>query len=403
MQACVVIPVRNEEDLLPDALHALAEQRCADGFPFPHSAYEILLLINNTVDRSAQVARHFARLYPSLRIHVVERNFRPANAHIGYVRRLLMDEACRRVRASHVRNACMLSTDADTKVAPNWIATNVAELRTGAEVVGGRILISGDEVASLATAARSRLKLDRLYRRLLSWIESQLDPETHDPWPRHCHHFGASLAITPDAYERVGGVPPRRYLEDIAFYAALVRHDVRIRHSMKVRVMTSARLAGRARYGLSKTLLDWSESGPRGVNSPVESNAFLEFLFATRRELRSVWLKRKCDRHIAEPQIHSLAAAMGCSRSALWNQIQSAASFGALLEDLPFYPRCRSAWPDWKRLEQLQGVVEDLFESFLCERGRAAPALASTRHNASANGHSASTQFAMGANPLARA
>jgi len=398
-----VIPVRNEEDLLPNALHALAEQQCADGSPFAHSAYEIVLLINNSVDRSAQVARHFARLYPSLRLHVVERDLRPGTAHIGYVRRLLMDEACRRARASHVSDALMLSTDADTQVAPNWIAANLAELCAGADVVGGRILINGDEIATLSTAAGTRLKLDRLYRRLVSWIESQLDPEMHDPWPRHPHHFGASLAIWPHVYERVGGVPPRRHLEDIAFYRALLRHDIRIKHSMKVRVMTSARLIGRARYGLSKTLSDWCESGPRGVNSLVESKAFLEFLFGTRRQLRSVWLEQKYDRHVAEAEIHSLAAAMDCSYSTLWNHIRNAASFGSLLEDIRFYALCRSAWPDWKRLQGLQRVVEDLLKSFLCERGRAVAVVASTRHNASANGHSASTQFVTEANPLARA
>lgn len=403
MRACVVVPVRNEEDLLPPALHALAEQRCTDGRPLPHSEYEVLLLINNSVDRSGQVARHFARLYPSLQLHIVERNLSPANAHIGYVRRVLMDEAFRRARASQAHDALMLSTDADTQVASNWIAQNLAEVRAGAEAVGGRIIISGDERSSLDTVTRSLLNLDRLHRRLVSWIESRLDPDPHDPWPRHHHHFGASLAITPDAYERVGGVPPRRHLEDVAFYGALLRSDIRIRHSMKVRVATSARLAGRTRYGLSKTLSDWRESGRGGFRLPVESKAFLEFLFGARLRLRRVWLKGRLSGEPSPEEIHALAASMNCACCALRNEIRKAGRFGALLDNIRFYHLCRAAWPEWKRLDELQRVVEDLFAAFRSVRAPSPLMFGSALQSASTNGHSASTQFATGANPPTRA
>jgi GT2 family glycosyltransferase len=403
MRACIAIPVRNEEDLLPDALHALAEQRRLDGHPFPHSEYELLLLINNTVDRSAQVAGHFGRLYPSLRLHIVERNLSPANAHIGYVRRLLMDEAFRRTRAAQAGEALMLSTDADTQVASNWIAQNLAEMRAGAEVVGGRIIVAGDERASLDTVTRSLLTLDALYRRLVSWIESQLDPDPHDPWPRHHHHFGASLAITPDAYEKVGGVPPRRHLEDVAFYAALLRCDIRIRHSMKVRVATSARLAGRTRYGLSKTLSDWRQSGRRGFRLPVESRAFLEFLFDTRHRLRRVWLKGNLSRQPSLEEVSTLAASMGCACGTLRNEIRAARRFGTLLENVRFYRQCRAAWPEWKRLDELQSVVDDLLAAFRSVHGRSPLVFESALQRASTNGHSASTQLATGLNPLTHA
>ena len=384
-------------------MHALAQQRRIDGRPLPHSEYELVLLINNTVDRSAQVARHFARLYPSLRLHIVERNLRPAEAYIGYVRRVLMDEAFRRARASQCRDALMLSTDADTQVASNWIAQNLAEVRAGAEVVGGRIIVTGDERASLDGVTRSLLNLDGLYRRLVSWIESQLDPDPHDPWPRHHHHFGASLAITPAAYERAGGVPPRRHLEDVAFYSALLRNDVRIRHSMKVRVTTSARLAGRTRYGLSRTLSNWRESGRGGFRLPVESKAFLEFLFNTRHRLRRAWLKGKLPSQSSSEEIRALAALMGCPCCTLQNEIRNAGRFGALLENVRFYPLCRAAWPEWKRLDELQRVVENLFAAFQSARARSPLPFESAFQSASTNGHSASTQLPAGVNPLAHA
>ena len=58
---------------------------------------------------------------------------------------------------------------------------------------------------------------DRLDRRSITntWYfpldggrSALLDSVFHDPWPRHYQHFGASLAVTADAYRRAGGLPP---------------------------------------------------------------------------------------------------------------------------------------------------------------------------------------------------
>src|SRR5204863_6236043 len=128
------------------------------------------------------------------------------------------------------------------------------------------------------------------YRRLVAWLEDQFDPQPHDPWPRHHQHFGASLAISPRTYRFVGRLPPRRYFEDIAFYQALIQHDVRLRHSNKVRVFTSARLTGRARFGLSRELSEWQACGKKGLRVLVEGREFLEYLFSVRRQFRLLWL-----------------------------------------------------------------------------------------------------------------
>jgi len=42
---------------------------------------------------------------------------------------------------------------------------------------------------------------------LLAELEGWLDPDPADPLPRHHQHFGASLAVTVDAYRRAGGLP----------------------------------------------------------------------------------------------------------------------------------------------------------------------------------------------------
>ena len=63
--------------------------------------------------------------------------------------------------------------------------------------------------------------LDVGYRLLRSQLESLLDPDPADPWPRHYQMFGASLALTAEIYERVGGLPVLPSLEDVALYRTL--------------------------------------------------------------------------------------------------------------------------------------------------------------------------------------
>jgi len=364
LTASIVVPARNEEELLPSCLRALAEQTTPTGSPLSHDSYEIILLINNTTDNSARVAQSFRRLYPSLQLHILERNFRQSHAHIGYVRRLLMDEACRRLELSGSGNGIILSTDSDTQVASNWIVQNLAEFASGADAVAGRIVLPEYEQQTLDEATRAIHRYDHLYRRLVSWIEHRFDPEEHDPWPRHHQHFGASIGVRVRTYKSVGRLPPRRYLEDVAFYTALVRNDVRLRHSNRVKVFTSARLCGRAQAGLSAELRSWKKRGKNGLKMPVESRDFLEHLFRTRRALRTLWKDQKFSNDLFLPRVRDLSADSGIPISNLIIGIRSSRCFGELLENLRFYHCCRTVWPDWIRLKPLRDVVDQMLIEF---------------------------------------
>ncbi len=362
LQASVILPAKNEEELLPSALQALAEQRDLNGSALSSKYYEIILLINNTTDRSSEIAYSFRRLYPSLRLHVVERVFDKSHAHAGHVRRLLMDAACQRIES--VGGAVILSTDADTRVAPNWIAQNMAAIALGSEAVGGRVVLLPSEQEVLGAEARKIYRYDHLYRRLVCWVEACCDPVPHDCWPRHHQHFGASLAITPRAYRTSGRLPPRRYLEDVAFYDALIRHDIRIRHSNTVRVFTSGRITGRARLGLSRQLADLELSKTHLGRIRVESAEFLDYLFTTRGMLRQIWLARRTTDQLPAALTVQVSGALRLSVIHLERAIRKACFFGALLEEVNFYERCRSNWPASKRLAKLENAVDLLRARF---------------------------------------
>ena len=286
----VIVPARNEEHSLPATLDALRLQVAPDGKPLPPDTYEVLVLLNNCTDRSAEAARRYAEQHPAFRLHIAEIHLAPAEAHVGTARSILMDAACARLETfleAHLPGTpAILSTDADTLVAPDWIAANRAHLEAGAEVVGGVIHLLPHELEALDPGTREAYRNDRAYQHLVARLESLLDPDPADPWPRHLEHFGASLACTCPVYRRSGGMPAVKPLEDVAFIDALRKVGAHIRHAVDVHIYTSARLDGRAEVGLSGQLRHWRADCAAARPHQVESAEWLEHRFRSLRALR---------------------------------------------------------------------------------------------------------------------
>jgi hypothetical protein len=298
--AIVIIPARNEEAGLGATLDGLGAQVDVAGSPLAKESFEILLLLNNCTDNSMAVAQAWKAAHPGIALHIVERRLTRKYAHVGMARRMLMDTAWRRLtrtaRLTHTfssdlaaRSAkAILSTDADTVVAPDWIARNLRALREGADAVGGAIRLKPGDLERLPSAARQAYLRDQRYQRLVAELEDLIDPQAGDPWPRHLEHFGASLACRPEMYARAGGVPPISQLEDVAFVDQLRRMDARLRHDPKVVVHTSSRMHGRVGAGLSKQLSLWQRMSERGEEHTVLSAAWLTHRFGVLRRLREL-------------------------------------------------------------------------------------------------------------------
>ena len=284
-RAAVIIPAKDEAESLAETLDALRKQVDLDGNAVPHRSYEVLLLLNNCTDASLDVAHRYAEAYASLNLHVLACELEPEHAHVGTARRALMDLACDRLE-SVTQGELILSTDADTRVAPDWIARNLAEMAAGAEVVGGVIHLFADDLARLDPGTRLAYERDRELQHQVAKLESLLDPDPADPWPRHLEHFGASLACTPAIYRRSGGLPAVKPLEDVAFIDALRKVGARIRHAPNVKLWTSARMDGRAEVGLSGQLRLWQEEARRGLPQMVQSAAWMAHRFSTLGRLR---------------------------------------------------------------------------------------------------------------------
>ncbi|WP_439534015.1 glycosyltransferase [Polymorphobacter sp.] len=234
----VAIPARNEAERIASALMALAGQ--------PHAGRDIAAVFvhaNNCTDDTADVARALSLPFA---LHVIEGEA----AHIGQARRTVTDAAAAHLLATGHPDGIVASTDADSRVAPDWLAALLAALRPDVDAVCGAIDLDGPVAPRLAAVRRAEADYAETVARTIAW----LDPLAHDPWPNHIWSWGANFAVRARTLVATGGSPLVDLAEDRALHASLLRHDARIRHASSVRVFTSARTDGRAPGGFADLL-----------------------------------------------------------------------------------------------------------------------------------------------------
>jgi glycosyltransferase involved in cell wall biosynthesis len=225
VRAIVVVPARDEQELIGPCLRALAAQEGVE-----RSDYAVILVLDGCRDATRERALASAA---GLELTIVER----PPLGVGAARRLGMDLACDRLLAAGAPGALVVSTDADSEAAPGWLAALLAAAGAGARAIGGEVVVEGlEDGVARRRDARLRARMHAL------------------PGAAHPHFSGASIAVTADTYRRVGGLEPRAALEDEAFARALARARIPIVHIAEARVRTSARPVGRAFRGLARDL-----------------------------------------------------------------------------------------------------------------------------------------------------
>ena len=358
----VAIPVHNEENDIRTTLLALAEQVELDGRGLNPVRYEVLVLANNCTDRTGEIVREFAGSHPSMRLHLMEIALLDPHAHVGAARRLAMDEACRRLESLGRARGVIATTDGDTRVRPRWVAANLAEIAAGADAVGGRILAEPAQIAALPPGgggggggARLYYRLDTTYRTLRAAYETILNPGPGNPWPRHHHCFGASLAVTTESYRAVGGLPVIRCLEDMAFTDALERLDARIRQSPAVNVSTSLRVSGRVDVGLSWMLSEWTRAAESGEPLMLTSPEAVALEALNRRYVREHW-----QAHPSTALLQRTAAQVGVSEDWLAESWRCAGSAGELCQMISWHQRERGTGPYELPLVDVRAAIAEL-------------------------------------------
>ncbi len=276
--AVVAVPVKDEEARIKACLCALAGQLDVD-----FSDLAVVLLLNNCRDGTLDQVRSLADQLP-FRLEVREVDLPAAYANAGWARRLAMEAAADLVSP----DGLILTTDADTLVETDWVAANRREIAGGADAVAGYVMADPTELIELPPEILERGSLEWEFQQLGAEMVARVDPDPHDPWPCHNQNCGASAAITVAAYRRIGGLPPRPVGEDRALFEMVRRVDGRIRHSLDVQVVTSARTDGRALGGLSDAIRLRGE--PDHACDEMLELTIVTFRRALwRRRLRTLW------------------------------------------------------------------------------------------------------------------
>jgi hypothetical protein len=355
----VIVPVRNEAATLISTLTALTHQVDFNQQKFNPSRYEIILLANNCSDDSVAIATQFAQLHPELTLHIVEKTLPLPEAYIGRVRQLLMNEAYLRLLNLGRKRGIIASTDGDSQVSPTWLAATVQEIVSGADAVGGRIMLNPTELEMLDPYAK-RCHLQEVgYRSLIATLESYLDPAPYDPAPRHFQHYGASFAVTVEAYARAGGLPAVRSSEDVALYRALVRSSARFRHSPAVRVTTSARPLGRAERGLANQLNRWAVMGQQQQPFLVESAAAIRTQLQSRFQLRRLWEQMLSGHQPKCMELQRIADQLCITLPGLQQQLALPQTFGSLFEQIENLQQQEGHWAQqWELIPIAQAIQE---------------------------------------------
>ena len=127
LKVSVVVPARNEEALVGSCLEALAEQEGVSP-----EEYEVLLVLDRCTDETEPRAREIADAHPRFRLHFLDG---PGKGS-GHARRMGMELASARLLGLRRPKGLIASTDADTVVAPDWLAAQLRAVSRGALAVG---------------------------------------------------------------------------------------------------------------------------------------------------------------------------------------------------------------------------------------------------------------------------
>jgi Glycosyltransferase like family 2 len=277
----VTIPARNEEHTVAETLDAIAPQAI-------ETSSLVIVFANNCIDATAAIARRCGEKHPQLRLHTAESALPAPLDHVGTARKLLMDYAAGLFFENAKPRGIIATTDADTRVAPDWIEKTVLEMEN-ADAVAGQVEIGLAERRTLPPRVQALYAQENAFRRAWAELEALVDPLPEDPAPRHCSFVAASFAVTAETYRRAGGLPGVPALEDRMFLRALRRVDARVRFSRQVAAETSGRQSARVEGGFGTLVKHLHTQGATGGSLLVENPRQILDDARSRAALRRIW------------------------------------------------------------------------------------------------------------------
>lgn len=228
----VVVPAHDEEALIGPCLAALATAARAVS---SQVAVAVSVVLDRCTDGTAAVVRDAVRRWWPRSAVATLGNAVPRT--IGELRTLGLDDALRRLGLADLGRAWLLSTDADTRVPPDWMRRHLRHAAAGADAVAGMADLDSPH----------RLPPDVLCR-YTALVDAGMAADAHT------HVYAANLGVRADAFLEAGGFPAVAAGEEHALLARLRAAGRHIVTPVDLRVRTSARTRGRAVGGLADLL-----------------------------------------------------------------------------------------------------------------------------------------------------
>ena len=222
----VLIPARNEEQLLPRCLHSVLAA-CA-AVPFPVSC-DIVVAVDCSTDQTWEIAHRLiaARAHGAV--------VRSDAGIVGHARAFATDTALLRHLGDHSR-WWLANTDADCEVPADWLVAQLALAEKGAHAVAG--------IVDVDSFHEHDARVEQLFR------STYILPADRP----HAHVHGANLGMRADAYLRAGGWHCLATAEDHDLWKRLNQHGAACISTDRLRVVTSGRRTGRAPSGFADAL-----------------------------------------------------------------------------------------------------------------------------------------------------
>ena len=221
----VVLPVHDEEKLLPGSLHAL--EAAVAALP-PSVSCRVAVVLDHCGDASSAIAHDWAARFGAL---VVPQQC----GNVGMARRA----GCRALLSlwseEEPARIWLATTDADSRVPQDWLAVQREAYVSGADMWAGRVRVAEESVTALRWTQRYSTERD----------------------PVH----GASLGFSASLYTQLGGFGGMRTGEDRDLHHRAVAADFRIAYDLRAAVTTSARRQGRAPEGFAHVLDQVDQEG----------------------------------------------------------------------------------------------------------------------------------------------
>ncbi len=225
----VLIPARNEEELLPRCIASVL-QACRR---LPASVTsDLVVVVDSSTDETFRIATSMLRTLGRVLI---------TDAGTVGVARSLAAAAAIKAFSGDPSRCWLANTDADCVVPESWLTDQLRLARLGAQAVAGTV-----DVDSFAEHH--------------PWVERRFR-ETYvtNADGTHPHVHGANMGLRADVYLRAGGWSSRPTAEDHDLWNRLTQFGCRKHSDARLRVLTSGRRVGRAPEGFALALAAHNE------------------------------------------------------------------------------------------------------------------------------------------------